>query len=248
MSAHDKDAKRNDMFIGGAFVPSNCGRYFPVLNPANEEVIAEVAEGDAGDVERAIAAAQNGFKAWSQMSSYRRSRIIWDMARALEAHAEEFAELECRNQGKPIRHVKGFDIPNAVETFDYYAGMTTKLQGSTIYTAPVMYNYIVREPYGVVGSDHSLELSHHDGRVEDCTRTGSGKRGRYQTGALHAIDLDLAALRGLGARCRLAGWRTKRRNGHGTGRWTRHHKASTDRQDRVYGEQRDRTRGGGKRQ
>jgi acyl-CoA reductase-like NAD-dependent aldehyde dehydrogenase len=142
---------RHNMFIGGASVPSATGRYFAVRNPATEDVIAEVAEGNADDVERAVAAAEAGFEAWSKLTAYKRSRLLYELARALEARFEEFAALECRNQGKPIRHVRGFDIPNAVETLDYYAGMATKIQGATVDTGPAMHNYIRREPYGVVG-------------------------------------------------------------------------------------------------
>lgn len=142
---------RYDMFIGGKSVPSATGKYFPVFNPATEEVIAEVAEGNAADVERAVAAAEAGFEAWSHLTAYKRSRILGDLARALEARFDEFAALECRNQGKPIRHVRGFDIPNAIETLDYYAGMATKVHGTTVDTGPAMHNYIKREPYGVVG-------------------------------------------------------------------------------------------------
>ena len=143
--------ERHDMFIGGKPTPSATGNYFPVLNPATEEVIAEVAEGNGTDVDRAVAAAEAGFEVWSHLTAYKRSRVLYDLARALEDRGEEFAALECRNQGKPIRHVRGFDIPNAIETLDYYAGMATKVQGVTLDTAPAMYNYVRREPYGVVG-------------------------------------------------------------------------------------------------
>lgn len=152
MPAGQSDSQyRYDMFIGGVFAPSSSGSYFEVHNPANEEVIAEVAEGTPEDVDRAVTAAQKGFEAWSHLSPYKRSRLISDLARALEARFEEFAQLECRNQGKPIRHVRGFDIPNAIETFDYYAGLATKSEGLTVDTAPAMHNFIRREPYGVVG-------------------------------------------------------------------------------------------------
>lgn len=142
---------RYDMFIGGEFTPSSSGSYFQVRNPATEEVIAEVAEGTPDDVDRAVVAAEKGFEAWRHLSTYKRSRLISELARALEANFEEFAELECRNQGKPIRHVRGFDLPNAIETFDYYAGAATKSEGMTIETSPAMHNFVRREPYGVVG-------------------------------------------------------------------------------------------------
>lgn len=142
---------RYDMFIGGKFTPSSSGKYFQVHNPATEDVIAEVAEGTPEDVDRAVAAAEKGFESWQHLTAYKRSRLIGDLARALESRFEEFAALECRNQGKPIRHVRGFDIPNAIETLDYYAGMATKSEGLTVDTSPAMHNFVRREPYGVVG-------------------------------------------------------------------------------------------------
>lgn len=142
---------RQDMFIGGQRVPSRSGKYFEVINPATEEVIAEVAEGVAEDVDLAVAAAEKGFEAWQALSTQRRARLMGDLARAIENDFDGFAELECRNQGKPIRHVRGFDIPNTIETFEYYAGLAPAGQGLTADTGAAMHNYVRREPYGVVG-------------------------------------------------------------------------------------------------
>ena len=150
-AARGAGTERFDMFIGGEFKPASDGTYFDVRNPATEEIIAHVAEGSANDVDRAVEAAEKGFEVWSHMTPYARSRMLYRLARALEDRAEEFAQLECRNQGKPLRHVRGFDIPNAIETLDYYAGMATKAQGYTVATAPTMHNYVLREPFGVVG-------------------------------------------------------------------------------------------------
>jgi aldehyde dehydrogenase (NAD+) len=147
----DTDEFRHDMFIGGRFTPSTSGSYFEVRNPATEEVIAEVAEGTPEDVDRAVYAAEEGFRAWRALSTHKRSRLMGDLARAIEADFDGFAGLECRNQGKPIRHVRGFDIPNTIETFEYYAGLAAMSQGLTADTGPAMHNYIRREPYGVVG-------------------------------------------------------------------------------------------------
>lgn len=147
----DTDDFRHDMFIGGRFTPSTSGSYFEVRNPATEEVIAEVAEGTPEDVDRAVDAAEEGFRAWRALSTHKRSRLMGDLARAIEADFDGFAGLECRNQGKPIRHVRGFDIPNTIETFEYYAGLAAMSQGLTADTGPAMHNYIRREPYGVVG-------------------------------------------------------------------------------------------------
>ncbi|MGE0611388.1 MAG: aldehyde dehydrogenase [Hyphomicrobiales bacterium] len=151
MGKKSETKSRYDMFIGGKFTPSSSGKYFKVHNPATEEAIAEVAEGTPEDVDRAVSAAEKGFEAWQHLPAYKRGRLLSDLARALEANFEDFAQLECLNQGKPIRHVRGFDIPNSIETFDYYAGLATKSEGITVDTSPAMHNYVRREPYGVVG-------------------------------------------------------------------------------------------------
>ena len=139
------------MFIDGASTPAVSGKVFPVVNPATEEVIAEVAEGGPEDVNRAIEAAWTGFDALRVLGARKRGRLLLDLARAVEDRFEEFAQLETRNQGKPIRHVRGFDIPNTIETFEYFGGAATKLRGLTIETEPAMRTTVRREPYGVVG-------------------------------------------------------------------------------------------------
>jgi acyl-CoA reductase-like NAD-dependent aldehyde dehydrogenase len=140
-----------DMVIGGEATPSSSRHYYDIINPATEEVIAQVAEGTAEDIDRAVKAAWEGFERLTHMSARERGRLLYDLSRSLEQHFDEFAELECLNQGKPIRHVRGFDIPNSIETIEFFAGAATKLRGSTVATDPQMFNYVRREPFGVVG-------------------------------------------------------------------------------------------------
>lgn len=139
------------MFIAGESTPAASGGTFEVLNPATEEVIAQVAEGGPEDIDRAIAAAREGFEALRHLGARKRGRLLLDLSRAVEERFEEFAQLESRNQGKPIRHVRGFDIPNTIETLEYFGGAATKLRGLTIETEPAMHTTVKREPYGVVG-------------------------------------------------------------------------------------------------
>lgn len=139
------------MFIGGGSVPAASSNTFAVINPATEEVIAQVADGGPEDVDRAVVCAQQGFEALQALGPRKRGKLLLELARALEVNFEQFANLECCNQGKPIRHVRGFDIPNAIETLEYFGGAATKLRGLTIETEPAMYTTVKREPYGVVG-------------------------------------------------------------------------------------------------
>ena len=138
------------MFIDGEFTEAQGSSTFDVLNPATEEVIAQVAEGGPEDIDLAVSAAHKGFGALRDMGARKRGRLLLDLARASEDRFEEFAQRECMNQGKPIRHVRGFDVPNTIETFEYFGGAATKLRGLTIETEPAMRTTVRREPYGVV--------------------------------------------------------------------------------------------------
>ena len=142
-----------DCFIGGQWVPSSSGRTFSTLNPATEEVLAEVAEGTAEDVDRAVRAARNAFDdgPWPQFSARQRGRLLYRLADLIEQQADELAALETLDNGKPIRDSRGFDVPATVDTFRYYAGFADKIGGETI---PLPGNYLTytrREPVGVAG-------------------------------------------------------------------------------------------------
>ncbi|MGH7814070.1 MAG: aldehyde dehydrogenase family protein [Candidatus Binataceae bacterium] len=141
------------LLIGGKWVPAKSGKTFEVLNPANEEVLALAAEGDKADVDEAVKAARKAFEdgRWSGMNPHMRARYLYKIADLIEKHAEELAELETLDNGKPIFETKNVDIPGAAETFRYYAGWVTKIYGETNPSEPTMFNYTLREPVGVCG-------------------------------------------------------------------------------------------------
>lgn len=141
------------LFIGGKWVNAKSGKTFASINPATEEVLAQVAEGDAADVDAAVAAARQAFEtgAWPNMRPHDRTRILLKIADLVEAHADELAELESLDNGKPIFESKNIDIPAVVETLRYYAGWPTKIYGETNPTDPSILNYTLREPVGVCG-------------------------------------------------------------------------------------------------
>jgi len=145
---------RHHMFIDGQFVPATSGKTFPVFNPANGEVICEVPEGDAQDVDKAVLAARRAFDSgpWHTMSPSARGKLLWKLADLLEAHTDEFAELESLDNGKPVSVARVADVPLAVDLFRYMAGWTTKTLGSTIPLSAGhdFFSYTVREPVGVV--------------------------------------------------------------------------------------------------
>jgi phenylacetaldehyde dehydrogenase len=146
------------MFIDGKWVAAASGKTFPVYNPATGEVLAQVAEGDREDINRAVKAARKAFEdgPWSKITSSERGRLIWKLGDLLEQHLEEFAQLESLDNGKPLAVARVADIPLAVDLLRYMAGWATKIEGNTI---PISAGggkakflaYTLREPIGVVG-------------------------------------------------------------------------------------------------
>jgi phenylacetaldehyde dehydrogenase len=151
--------KPRPMLINGQWVMAASGKTFPTYNPATGEVLAEIAEGDREDVDRAVKAARKAFDSgpWRKLTASERGRLIWKLADLLEANRDEFAYLETLDNGKPFTVARAADVPLAVDMFRYMAGWATKLEGNTIplsvpYTPGAKYlAYTLREPVGVVG-------------------------------------------------------------------------------------------------
>jgi len=145
-------ARPRKMFIAGKWVDAASGKTFPTYNPATGEVMAQVAEGDREDVERAVKAARKAFESrtWSDMTPSDRGRLIWKLADLIEQHAEEFAQIESLDNGKPLAVARVADVPLAVDLFRYMAGWATKIEGNTIPFSSRYLAYTRREPVGVV--------------------------------------------------------------------------------------------------
>lgn len=141
------------LLIDGKWVPAESGKTFETYNPADGEVLARVAEGDKADIDKAVKAARRAFESgpWRKMSASERARLLYKLADAIESRAEEFAQLETLDNGKPIKESRYVDLPQTVETFRYYAGWVTKLEGETMNVNSNFFNYTLREPVGVVG-------------------------------------------------------------------------------------------------
>ncbi len=152
-------SRKHKMLIDGKWVDSASGKTFPTYNPATGEVLSYVAEGDREDINRAVRAARDAFEngPWSRLTPSERGRMIWKLADLLEENLEEFAELECLDNGKPLKIARVADIPLAVDMFRYMAGWATKIEGNTIpisvpYAPGAKFlAYTLREPVGVVG-------------------------------------------------------------------------------------------------
>jgi len=150
-------AKKQKMLINGKWVDAASGKTFPTYNPATGEVLSNVAEGDREDIDRAVKAARAAFDSgkWSKISPSERGRMMWRLADLIEKNAEEFAQLESLDNGKPLTIARVADLPLAIDHFRYYAGWSTKIEGNTIpmsFARQGSYHaYTVREPVGVVG-------------------------------------------------------------------------------------------------
>ena len=147
------------LFVNGQWTDAASGRTFETPNPATGETLANVAEGDAEDINRAVRAARKAFDdgPWGRMTPSERGRIIWRIGDLILEHADELAQLESLDNGKPVAVARGADVPLAADLFHYMAGWATKIEGNTIdISVPYMpganfHSYTLREPLGVVG-------------------------------------------------------------------------------------------------
>ncbi|MBS0530155.1 MAG: aldehyde dehydrogenase family protein [Proteobacteria bacterium] len=145
--------KQQQLLIDGRRVASSSGRTFRSINPATEEVIATIAEGDERDVDLAVAAARRTFEGpWRSMRAAERGQILLKWAELLKQHADEIAEIESLDAGKPIAAVLRQDLPAAIDTLIYYAGWADKISGDVVSTRSDALTYTVREPVGVVAA------------------------------------------------------------------------------------------------
>src|SRR5271156_2484397 len=147
------------LFINGQWTDAASGKTFATPNPATGDTLATVAEGDAEDINRAVAAARRAFDdgPWSRMTPSERGRIIWRIGDLILEHVDELAQLETLDNGKPLSVATAADVPLAADLFHYMAGWATKIEGNSInisvpYAPGANFHaYTLREPIGVVG-------------------------------------------------------------------------------------------------
>lgn len=147
------------LLINGQWVAAKSGKCFDVFDPATDQVIAHVAEGAAADVDLAVAAARDAFDVgpWSKMTASMRGRLIWKIGDLIEQNADQLAQLETLDNGKPLGVAKAADVALAADMFRYMAGWATKIEGNTIpLNVPYIpdgefHGFTLREPVGVVG-------------------------------------------------------------------------------------------------
>jgi aminomuconate-semialdehyde/2-hydroxymuconate-6-semialdehyde dehydrogenase len=143
--------RRLGNFIGGRFVPPHSGSYLPVVNPATEEVIAELPDSDARDVDHAVGAAREAFPAWSRTGAEERSRVLLKLADLIEHDLEQLARIESEDSGKTIALARRLDIPRAVANFRFFATAILHQSSEAHLTDSTALNYTLRQPLGVAG-------------------------------------------------------------------------------------------------
>ncbi|KAI5701599.1 hypothetical protein M8J76_009541 [Diaphorina citri] len=141
------------LFINNAFVDAVSGRTFPTINPATEDKIADVAEADKADVDKAVESAKAAFKrgsVWRNLDASGRGKLIYKLAELIDKNVDYLASLETLDNGKPYED-SIFDLGCASDTFRYFAGWCDKIEGSTIPSDGPYFTYTRKEPVGIVG-------------------------------------------------------------------------------------------------
>ncbi|OBZ94780.1 betaine-aldehyde dehydrogenase [Pararhizobium polonicum] len=149
-------AKEKKLYIGGAWLPAASGKTFDVIDPATGMVFDRVPEGTAADIDLAVAAARKAFDdgPWATMTPSERGKLVWRLGDLVEKHADELAELEALDNGKPVTDARLGDVAFSYELLRYMAGWSTKICGQTIplaSSAAPYHAYTLREPVGVCG-------------------------------------------------------------------------------------------------
>jgi aldehyde dehydrogenase (NAD+) len=141
------------LLINNRWVGSESGKTFPTINPSTGEEICQVAEADAADVDRAVAAARAALEEgpWAKMKASERGRLLYRLADLIEKNAEELARIESLDNGKPYSIAKTVDVPKTIACYRYFAGWADKVHGKTIPIDGEFLCYTKHEPMGVVG-------------------------------------------------------------------------------------------------
>src|SRR5262249_54661730 len=144
----------NQMFIDGKWVRSVSGKTWSVVNPSNNEPLADVALANAEDVHLAVTAARRAFDEgeWTRLDPLVRGRLLFRLAERIRGSLHDLALTDTLNIGKPIRDTLGFDVPCAADLFESYAGLPDKIAGHSYGTLPDNVTLQIREPLGVIAA------------------------------------------------------------------------------------------------
>lgn len=144
--------KQYRAWVGGEWVVATSGQVREICDPGNGDVLGAVPEFSREDVDHAIDAARYAFDQgpWRKTSALERSTFLFAVATGIRIKASELAELETRNCGKPLAEAE-FDVADAANCFEFYAGLATKIHGETMSVPANSLSFVLREPIGVCG-------------------------------------------------------------------------------------------------
>jgi succinate-semialdehyde dehydrogenase / glutarate-semialdehyde dehydrogenase len=141
-----------NLFIDGAWTPAAAGRTIAIANPATGETVGKVAHADRGDLDRALAAADKGFKAWRKVSAYDRAKVMRKAAGLLRERADAIARLMTQEQGKPLAEAKG-EIMAGADVIEWFAEEARRAYGRVVPArAEGVYQLVIKEPVGPVAA------------------------------------------------------------------------------------------------
>ncbi|MCJ0879603.1 betaine-aldehyde dehydrogenase [Pseudomonas sp. JI-2] len=141
---------RQQLYIHGGYVDASSNQTFQSINPANGEVLADVAEAGAADLERAVESAEQGQRIWAALTGIERARIMRRAVDLLRERNDELALLETLDTGKPLSETRSVDIITGADVLEYYAGLAPAIEGEQIPLRDSSFVYTRREPLGVV--------------------------------------------------------------------------------------------------
>ena len=139
------------LLINNEWVPASDGVTFEAHNPANGAIVGTCAEATKADVDRAVEVATEAFKTWKHTDKVYRAELLLKIADAIDANRQAFAELESKDNGKPIRETLAVDVPYAADHFRYFAGVLRSEEGAADMLDEKTMAIILNEPIGVVG-------------------------------------------------------------------------------------------------
>jgi aminomuconate-semialdehyde/2-hydroxymuconate-6-semialdehyde dehydrogenase len=162
-------------FIDGRTVDPASGQWFDKVDPATSQVVAHVPDGDARDVDAAVAAAARAFRQWSRTPTAERSRLLLAIADRIDARLEELAMSECVDGGKPLRRARTAEIPRAAANFRFFAAAVQAFHSEAYRTDQQALNYTLRQPRGVAGllSPWNLPLYLFTWKIAPALATGN---------------------------------------------------------------------------
>src|SRR5438477_13160841 len=139
--------KTYQLYINGHYVDSKSGKTLDVIDPSTTEVIAKTPDANAADVDAAVQAARHAFDEgpWKDATAQDRGRVLFKLAQIVRDRADELAELETRNTGKPIVESE-YDIADVATCFEYYGGLETKIHGDVLLVLDNAYSLALWEP------------------------------------------------------------------------------------------------------